>query len=159
VTVDCIRRGERHRITAVPEDATLLPASVEVEGMSHSAPVTIEVPRLVRMMVRVLDQTGQPIPHVQVLVIVPGKKERRDGPHVVNDVRGYAVGAISADPEATFDTSIYAARTDGGGTCIVYGIDGRDDLVLGVRIHGGIERTEGVTFGPGHASRELTVER
>ena len=42
----------------------------------------------------------------------------------------------------------------------MYGIDGREDLIVGVRTDGGeLHRVTGVAFGKGHASREISLEK
>lgn len=68
--------------------------------------------------------------------------------------------AFSSDPDVTFDTKISGARTDGGGQCVVYGLDGRDDLVLGLR-RGDDKRQRivDVAFGQTHKWRQVRLER
>jgi hypothetical protein len=98
---------------------------------------------------------------VTVHVIVPGNtsQTRTDGQRPLVVARAGNPGMFSSDPTVVFDTEIYRATTDGGGTCIVYGIDGSDDLVLGVRTANSkrMQRVEGVAFGERHSSREIVL--
>lgn len=163
LTVDRVRRGS-NRITIIPTDPLLMPVSIDVEGVESDdapEPVRIEVPRLVKKMVRVLDAQDLPATNIEVQVIVPGNFAHAADRDVINDVRRDGMSAYSSDPDATFDTRIYAARTDGGGTCIVYGIAGRDDLVLGVRVEGQrrLHRVTDVAFGAKHASQEIRLAK
>ncbi|HEX5052704.1 MAG TPA: hypothetical protein VFZ65_13085 [Planctomycetota bacterium] len=51
------------------------------------------------------------------------------------------------------------AATDEGGQCIVYGLGGRDDLVLVVRKDTEVlQRVAGVSFGPGSGSRQVVLD-
>jgi hypothetical protein len=60
----------------------------------------------------------------------------------------------------TFDTKLSSARTDGGGQCVVYGLDGRDDLILGLRRGDEpLQRIADVAFGQAHKLRQVRIER
>jgi len=143
-----VRRGPG-RVEVVPKDPKLLFAGVDVVGGPDMKPLRIEVERLVPMMVQVLDADGAPKARAIVKVIVPGNYEPIRGPVPVNNPRGDGMNAFSSNPNQTFDTEIYRATTDEGGQCIVYGISGREDLVLGVPLDlRNMHREAEIAFGP-----------
>ena len=148
VDVTRMPRGE-NRISIIPKDTTLLCTTRDVTAAVDMQAITIELQRLVPMIVQVLDHDGQPAAKTTVLVIEPGNRPQRPGqkPRAKNP-RSDSLGGFSSDPSAKFDTKIYRATTDAGGQCIVYGISGRDDLILGARIgRGDTQRETGIAFG------------
>ncbi len=159
LTVDRVQRGPA-RIAVVPKDATLLPAEVDVVAAAGMAPLRFELQRLVPMMVQVLDPQGMPASRVDVLVIVAGNWQGEGEHKPLNNPRSENLGASSSGPTVTFDTQIYQATTDEGGQCIVYGIDGRDDLILGLRgDRRRIQRVSRIAFGKDCRWREVRLER
>ena len=160
VDVTRMPRGE-NRITIIPKDPTLLCTTTDVTAAVDMQPVTIEVQRLVPMMVQVLDHDGQPAAKAQVLVIEPGNRPQRPGMKPrANNPRSDSLGSFSSDPSVKFDTEIYRATTDAGGQCIVYGISGRDDLILGARIgRGDTQRETGIAFGAKGNGYTITLKK
>lgn len=155
--IDRIPRG-RAIIQIVPKNRQLLPARIELEAKPEMKPVRIELQRLVPMKILVVDPKGKPVAGVQVRVIEPGNYPNIRGERPLNDPR-VQLRAYSSNPDLRFDEQIFIARTDGGGQCIVYGIDGRDDLVLYVGpTPQERDRIEGVAFGRKHLSRRLVYD-
>ena len=110
------------------------------------------------MKLLVLDVKGKPVDKVLVHVIVPGNYVSPRG-QILNDPRSDNMGAGSSNPNVTFDEEIFKVTTDAGGQCIVYGIRGRDDLILGLgNDRRNLQRIEGVSFGPQHLSRKVVLE-
>lgn len=149
-TVPGVPRG-RSRIWVVPSDPKLLFQTVDIDAAEQMGLVTIELTRLVPMIVQVLDPQGMPVQNAKVAVIQRGNRGRRlpmVNAHAVNP-RAVQLRAYSSNPQVQFETEVFLARTDAGGQCIVHGISGREDLLLSVRIDGDeVHRESGVAFGP-----------
>ena len=145
LSIDRIPRGEA-RIVVIPKDPKLPVTSIDIVAVKDLAPTRIEVTRLVPMIVQVLDADGVPAKNATVLVIEPGNQP--DSGFGIRDPRGGSFGPWSSDPTARFDTQLYRTTTDEGGQCIVYGIAGRKDLVIGVRIGDApMHRDNDIAFG------------
>ncbi|MEZ6037175.1 MAG: hypothetical protein R3F29_06820 [Planctomycetota bacterium] len=144
------------RIGVVAKDPTLRYVEVDFDAADGMAPLRVELERMVPMMVQVLDDKGSPLAKVTVGVLEPGTQSEH---RAYNDPRDDNLSVFSSDPTARFDELLHQAVTDEGGQCIVYGLDGRSDLVLIVR-QGGDERARvtDVSFGKQHASRQIQLE-
>ncbi|MCB9876304.1 MAG: hypothetical protein H6835_01770 [Planctomycetes bacterium] len=144
------------RIGVVAKDPTLRYAEIEIDARDGMAPLRVELERMVPMMVQVLDDKGLPLAKATVGVLEQGN---RDEHRSYNDPRSDSLSIFSSDLTARFDELLHQAVTDEGGQCIVYGLDGRSDLVLIVRQDRDERaRVTDVSFGKQHASRQIQLE-
>ncbi|MGK0156324.1 MAG: hypothetical protein ACI9SE_003292, partial [Neolewinella sp.] len=112
VGVTRMPRGD-DRICIIPKDTKLLCATIDVIAAEAMKPVTIEVQRLVPMMVQVLNHEGLPAKNVTVKVVDPGNRPVRGGrkPSVINP-RGDSMLAFSTNAATRYDSEVYRATTD-----------------------------------------------
>ena len=135
------------RIAVIPKDPHLHCTQVDIVAEEGMESLRIEVQRLQPMMVQVLDKNGAPVANANVFVIELGNYPIHDE-QSFDDPRNLDVGSLSSNPATTFDTLVHRTVTDGGGQCIAYGIGGRKDLVIGVRVGDGkLHRDTKVAFG------------
>ncbi|MEZ6037176.1 MAG: carboxypeptidase-like regulatory domain-containing protein [Planctomycetota bacterium] len=147
-----IARG-RGWLAIVPDDPALRCAQLRFVAGDETPALRVEVEQLVPMLVQVVGAGGDPLADCVVQVIEPG--DEWPLPTLIDPRAGSAPMFAAKD---TRDMLLHRAVTDGGGQCIVYGVDGRDDLVLHVRRGDAVEeRVRGVAFGREHGTRKIRL--
>ncbi|MFK7743175.1 MAG: hypothetical protein AB8H80_22865 [Planctomycetota bacterium] len=155
LTVDRVAPG-KNRLYVIPKDPTLRFAKVDLDATKGVKPLRIQVQKLVPQMVQLVDADGQPIANTEILTVEPGGTPhsswidpRHDGPMM----------PIHRQTEQ-MDVLVHRAKTDGGGTCVVYGTPGRKDLALLVCSDTTVlKRVDDVAFGTQRASLQIVLDR